>query len=91
MFSILELSLFQSDYFTNFNFKNGVIEAQSKNTGHWWQIFKMDMPRATMVVVRHRYPGTKKYHMQFHVHTFAKAYKMIVEHDSYILEEQSIV
>lgn len=90
MFSMHELSLFKSDYFSHYNYENGIIEVQSKNTGHWWQIFRMDMPRATMVVVRHRYPGVKKYHMQLHVHTLNKAYKMIVDHDTYILAKSPV-
>ena len=85
MFSIKELSLFQSNYFTNFSYKNNIIEVQSTNTGHWWQIFKKDMPRSTMIVIRHRYPMIKKYHLQCHVHKTIKAYKVIKEHDEYIL------
>ncbi len=90
MFSNFELSLFHSDYFSNFSYENGIIEVQSKNTGHWWLIFRMDMPRSTMVAVRHRYPGVKKYHVQCHVHTLHKAYTMIKEHDTYILKKHSI-
>ncbi len=86
MFSIQEISLFQSDYFSYYKYENGIIEVQSKNTCHWWRVFKKDLPRATMIVVWHRYPCDKKYHIQCHVHTFIKAYKMIVDHDSYILK-----
>lgn len=85
MFNFQELSLSQSTYFSDFNYKNGVIEIRSRNTGHWWQILRKDMPRATMIMIRHRYPGVKKYHIQCHVHTFTKAIKMIIEHDKYIL------
>lgn len=90
MFNSKELSLFQSPYFSDFSYKNGIIEVRSRNTGHWWQILRMDMPRATMVIVRHRYPRAKEYHIQFHVHTFNKAIKMIIEHDKYILKGISI-
>ncbi len=85
MFSFKELSLFQSDYFSNFSYHNGIIEVKSKNTGHWWQIFKKDMPISNMVVTRHKYIKSDKYHMQCHVHKVAKAYKMITDHDKYIL------
>jgi hypothetical protein len=85
MFSILELSLFQSDYFTNFNFKNGVIEVQSKNTGHWWQIYWKDMPISNFLVIKHKYKKEDKYHTQCHVHFIGKAYHMIIKHDEYIL------
>ena len=85
MFSKNELSLFQSGYFSHFKYEYGIIEVRSINTGHWWQILRMDMPRSTMVVVRHRYPGVKKYHKQCHVHTVAKACRMIMDHDFYIL------
>ncbi len=91
MFSNQELSLFQSDYFSNFKYENGILEVQSKNTGHWWKISRMDMPISIMIVVKHRYPGVKKYHMQFHVHTLKKAYKMIVDHDSYILKKDDVL
>jgi hypothetical protein len=91
MFNSKELSLFQTSYFSDYKYINGVVEVRSRNTGHWWQLLRMDMPRATMVVVRHRYPGIKKYHIQCHVHTFTKAYRMIVDHDSYILAQQVTV
>ena len=86
MFTKSELSLFQSDYFSLFKYENKTIEVRSQNTGHWWQIYRMDMPITTMIVVKHRYPGVKKYHMQFHVHTAAKACRMIMDHDFYILK-----
>ena len=60
MFNSKELSFFQTNYFSNFIYQNSVIEVCSRNTEHWWQILRMDMPRATMVVVRHRYPGVKR-------------------------------
>ncbi len=87
MFNSQELSLVKIRYFSDFTYQNGVIEMRSKNTGHWWQIVKKDMPRSKMVIIRHRYPGVKKYHMQCHVHTFIKAVNMIIEHDKYILEK----
>ena len=87
MFSNHELSLFKSSYFSNYNYENGIIEVQSKNTGHWWLVFRMDMPISTMVVVKHRYPGVMKYHKQCHVHTVAKACRMIMDHDLYILSQ----
>lgn len=87
MFNSQELSLVQIRYFSDFTYQNGVIEMRSKNTGHWWQIIRKDMPRASMVIVQHRYPGIKKYHKQCHVHTFEKAIRMIIEHDKYILSD----
>lgn len=88
MFSKSELSLFQSDYFSHFKYENEIIEVRSQNTGHWWLISRMDMPISTMIVVKHRYPGVKKYHKQCHVHTVAKAYRMIIGHDTFILAKQ---
>ncbi|BCJ98133.1 hypothetical protein [Anaerocolumna chitinilytica] len=87
MFNSQELSLVQTRYFSDYSYINGVIEIRSKNTGHWWQIVKKDMPRAKMVIVRHRYPGVKKYHLQCHVHTFEKTIRMIIEHDKYVLSD----
>jgi hypothetical protein len=60
------------------------------NTGHWWQLLRMDMTRATMIVIRHRYPGIKKYHLQCHVHTFNKAINIIKDHDAYILAKNEL-
>lgn len=85
MFNSQELSLLKSPYFSDFNYQSEAIEVRSINTGHWWQLLRMDMPRATMIVIRHRYPGIKKYHLQCHVHTFNKAIKLIKDHDAYIL------
>jgi hypothetical protein len=85
MFSKQELSLFQSPYFLNFSYKNSTIEVQSANTGHWWQIYKKDMPRSTMIVTYHKYNKDDKYHKQCYVHTFRKAVSMIKSHDDYIL------
>ncbi len=89
MFSNQELPLFKSSYFSHYSYENNIIVVKSNNTGHWWKIFRMDMPRATMIVVKHRYPGAKKYHMQFHVHTVSKACRMIMDHDFYILKKLS--
>lgn len=85
MFSNKELSLFQSDYFSHFSYNNGLIEVRSKNTGHWWQIYWKDMPISNMIVTRHKYTKADKYHMQCHVHRVDKVYRMITEHDKYIL------
>jgi hypothetical protein len=85
MFSKQELSLFQSPYFSNFSYFNGIIEVQSINTGHWWQIFKKDMPRSAMIVTLHKYNKDSKYHKQCYVHTLSKAYRMIIGHDEYII------
>jgi hypothetical protein len=85
MFSKQELILFQSPYFSNFSYSNGIIEIQSNNTGHWWQIFKKDMPRSIMIVVLHKYNTFDKYHKQCHVHTLFKAYRIIKSHDNFIL------
>lgn len=84
MFSKQELSLFKSSYFSNFSYFNGIIEIQSKNTGHWWQISKQDMPRSTMIKVLHKYKFSDKYHKQCYVHTFRKAINIIKGHDDYI-------
>lgn len=85
MFSKQELSLFQTPYFSNFSYSNGIIEIQSNNTGHWWQIFKKDMPRSTMIVTLHKYNKNDNYHKQCHVHTLQKASCKIKSHDEYIL------
>lgn len=85
MFSKQELSLFHSPYFTNFSNSNGIIEIQSKNTGHWWQITKKDMPRSMMIVTYHKYTKNDKYHKQYYVHTLSKAFCLIKSHDKYIL------
>ena len=85
MFNSQDLSLFQTDYFCNFAYKRGLIEVRSKNTGHWWTLARLDMPRSTMVLIKHKYPGDNGYHKQCHVHTFIKAVKVIKEHDDYIL------
>jgi hypothetical protein len=85
MFNSKELSLFQTSYFSDFKYQNEVIEVRSINTGHWWLLLRMDMPRATMIVIKHRYPGVKKYYLQCHIHTFNKAIRLIKDHDAYIL------
>lgn len=85
MFNQNELSIFQSDYFDNYFYKNGVVEVQSHNTKHYWKFYKVEMPIQNKIVLFHKYDKYDKYHKQCFLQNVKKVYKAIVEHDAYLL------
>lgn len=84
-FNFDELSYFESEYFRNFSYLNNSVEIQSKNTGHWWLIQKIEMPICNKVKVWHKYHKSHKYHVQFHVDTCKTAYTKIASYDIIVL------
>ena len=89
MFTMKEKGLLTDGYFTVIREDEKFIEVKSKNTGHYWMIYKKTDHSGKPVTLYHKHTArTKYYHKQRETLSVSKAVESIMMHDKYILDNR---
>lgn len=84
-----ELKIIEQEYFDLIRVTDKYCEFQSKNTKHYWILFKQSFNQAKQSICIYHKHSLKQpfYHKHWKAHNIEQAIKSIQNHDRYVLKQ----